>query len=144
MRTSELMHSPAVTCGVTTSLRDVAQLMARRNVGSVIVLDQIGYLAGIVTDRDLAVRGMGEGRSGDVAVETVMTRDVATVLPNVDVTTAGAIMTKHGVRRLPVVDDEGTPHGMVTLDDLMRQLSRDSDALADTLLGQSAGFGTGL
>src|SRR4029450_13500005 len=65
MRVTELMHTPAVTCPPRTPTAAVARLMGDRNVGSVVVADDVGYLAGIVTDCDVAVRGVGEGRSGD-------------------------------------------------------------------------------
>lgn len=138
MRVSELMHTPAVTCTTTTTLGEVARLMRDRNVGSVLVLDQIGYLAGIVTDRDLAVRGMGAGRSGDVSVELVMTRDVATVSLRADVADAVSIMAKHVVRRLPVVDEDDRPHGVVTFDDVVRHLGTETDALADMVIMQAS------
>lgn len=137
MRISELMHTPAVTCGPTAKLGEVARLMRDRNVGSVLVVDQIGYLAGIVTDRDVAVRGMGEGRSADVEVEHVMTRDVATTTLQADVSDAVAIMAKHVVRRLPVVDQDDRPHGVVTFDDVIRHLGTETDALADMVILQA-------
>jgi signal-transduction protein with cAMP-binding, CBS, and nucleotidyltransferase domain len=137
MRVSELMHTPAVTCRPGATIADVARLMRDRNVGSVIVVDDIGYLAGIVTDRDVAVRGVGEGRSGDLAVEHIMSRNVATVLLNADVADAAGVMAKRSVRRLPVVDDDDTPHGLVALDDLVRHLGREADAVADTVMMQA-------
>lgn len=138
MRISELMHTPVVTCPPTATLGETARLMRDRNVGSVLVLDAVGYLAGIVTDRDLAVRGLGESRSADVATELVMSRDVATVSLHTDVSDAAAIMAKRGVRRLPVVDEQGSPHGIVTLDDLVRRLGTEADAVADTVIVQAA------
>ena len=138
MKASELMHTPAVTCASTTPLGEVARLMRDRNVGSILVLDQIGYLAGIVTDRDVAIRGMGEGRSSDVAVELVMTRDVATVSLRADVSDAVSIMAKHVVRRLPVVDEDDRPHGVITFDDVVRHLGTETDALADMVIMQAS------
>ena len=111
--------------------------MRERNVGSVLVIDQIGYLAGIVTDRDLALRGLGEGRSADIAVEQLMTRDVATISLHADVSDAASIMAKRTVRRLPVVDEADHPHGMVTLDDLVRHLGTEAEAIADTVIIQT-------
>ena len=101
------------------------------------MIDKIGYLAGIVTDRDLAVRGLGGGRSADVAVDQVMTRDVATVSIHADVSDAASIMAKRTVRRIPVVDEHDRAHGMVTLDDLVRHLGTEADALSDTILMQA-------
>jgi len=136
MRVSELMHTPAVTCRPNATIAEVARLMRDRNVGSVIVVDAVGYLAGIVTDRDVAVRGVGEGRSGDLAVEYVMSRNVATVPLHADVADAAGIMAKRRVRRVPVVDEEDTPHGLIALDDLVRHLGREADAVADTVMVQ--------
>jgi signal-transduction protein with cAMP-binding, CBS, and nucleotidyltransferase domain len=138
MRVSELMHTPAVTCGPSATIGDVARLMRDRNVGSVLVIDGIGYLAGIVTDRDVAVRGAGEGRSADVEVEQIMSRDVATVLVHADVSDAAAIMAKRRVRRLPVVDEDDTPHGVVAFDDLVRHVGQETDSLVDTVVRQAA------
>jgi signal-transduction protein with cAMP-binding, CBS, and nucleotidyltransferase domain len=140
MKISEVMHSPPVICPTWATLGQVARLMRDRNVGSVLLTDRVGYLAGIVTDRDLAIRGMGEGRSADVTVDHVMTRDLATVSVHADVSDAAAIMSKRRVRRLPVVDEQDHPHGMVTLDDLMRRLGTDADALADTIITQTSGI----
>ncbi|MGD9998059.1 MAG: CBS domain-containing protein [Ilumatobacteraceae bacterium] len=140
MKISEVMHSPAVTCPIWATLGQVARLMRDRNVGSVLLTDRVGYLAGIVTDRDLAIRGLGEGRSTDVTVDHVMTRDLATVSVHADLTDAASIMSKRRVRRLPVVDEHDHPHGMVTLDDLMRQLGTEADALADTIITQTSGI----
>ena len=136
MRVSELMHTPPVTCRPNATIAEVARLMRDRNVGSVIIVDAVGYLAGIVTDRDVAVRGVGEGRSGDLAVEYVMSRNVATVPLHADVADAAGIMAKRRVRRVPVVDEEDTPHGLVALDDLVRHLGREADAVADTVMVQ--------
>ena len=137
MKVTELMHTPPVTCESTASLREVARLMRDRNVGSVLVVDQIGYLAGIVTDRDIAIRGMAEGRTADSTVEHVMARDVATIDLHADVSDAASVMAKRTVRRLPVVDQDDRPHGVLTFDDLVRHLSVENDALADLVILQA-------
>jgi len=67
-----------------------------------------------------------------------MSRNVATVLLHADVSDAAGIMAKRSVRRVPVVDEEYRPHGMVTLDDLVRHLGREADAVADTVILQVA------
>lgn len=138
MRITELMRSPAVTCPETITLGQVARLMRDRNVGSVVVIDTMGYLAGIVTDRDLAVRGLGNNRSADAHVADVMTRDVATVTLHADVGDAAALMARRAVRRLPVVDEHGLPLGVVAFDDLVRHLGQRADELSDTLITQAA------
>ena len=99
MKVSEVMHAPVVSTRPDATLRDAAELVSSRNVGCLAVIDHLGYVTGIVTDRDIAIRGVRVGRSPDAAVETVMTRDVATVPLNADVSTAQTIMHKRGVRR---------------------------------------------
>jgi CBS domain-containing protein len=137
MRASERMHTPAVTCRPATTVAEVGRLMGERNVGSVLVVDEVGYLAGIVTDRDIVLRGVAEGMSGDVPVERVMTRDVATITPATGLEEAAGLMVKRAVRRLPVVDAEGHPHGVLAFDDLMRHFGHEADALVDTVTQQA-------
>ena len=136
MRVSEIMHTPVVSTGPHATLREVANLMKARNVGCVVIVDQMGYLAGIITDRDIAVRGVASGRSPDVPVDAIMTRDVATVLPNADVATAETTMRKRGIRRLPVADDMWQPHGLISLDDVLRSFGHEVDTMADTVAEQ--------
>jgi len=140
MKVAQLMHTPAVVCRPTATIREVANLMETRNVGSVVVVDNIGYVTGIVTDRDLALKGAGVGHSPDVAVESLMTRDVACVTPGSDVSEAAVVMQKRAVRRVPVVDDLGKIHGVVAFDDLFRNLSHEADGLTDAVLAQSLHF----
>ena len=143
MRVSDLMHTPAVTSTPTATVSTVAQLMAARNVGSVVIIDNVGEVAGIVTDRDITVRGVAHGRSGDIPVEALMTRTVASVDPGADVSDAAATMMKRGVRRLPVVDEQGHAHGVVTLDDIIRNVARQADEVGDLLLGQATHISVG-
>jgi signal-transduction protein with cAMP-binding, CBS, and nucleotidyltransferase domain len=140
MRIAELMHAPAVMCRSSTTVDEVARLMRDRNVGSVVVIDRIGYLVGIVTDRDLVVRGFAEGRPSDIAVEQIMTPDVATVSLHADASDAASVMAKRAVRRLPVVDNQDHIFGMITLDDLLRQLGAETDRMADAVLMQTQHF----
>ena len=140
MRVSEIMRTPAVVCRPTTTLGEVAALMDERNVGSVVVVDKIGYVTGIVTDRDIALRGVAAGHSSEAPVESIMTRDVATVTPASDLIEAATIMQKRAVRRVPVVDDWGTLHGVVAFDDLVVNLGHETDALSDALVAQSTSF----
>jgi CBS domain-containing protein len=140
MRIAELMHIPAITCRSGATLAEVALLMRDRNVGSVVVIDDIGYLAGIVTDRDLALRGLGDRRSPDSVVDDVMTRDVATISVRAEVSEAAELMAKRMVRRLPVVDEQHHLYGVVTLDDLLRHVGTETDRLADTVLMQARQF----
>ncbi len=137
MKVSAAMHTPVFSIGPHATLREAAEMMGARNVGCLVVMDQLGYLTGIVTDRDITLRGVGEGRSIDATVDSVMTRDVATVPPNADLDTAEAIMQKRGVRRLPVTDEMLQPHGMISMDDVLRTFGHEVDAVTDMVRDQS-------
>ena len=138
MRVSEVMHTPVFSTQPSATLREAAEMMRSRNVGCLTVVDQLGYLTGIVTDRDIAVRGVAEGRSPDAPVEAVMSRDVATVAPNADVTTAATIMRKRGVRRVPVSDEMWRLHGVISMDDVVRTLGHEVDEVADAVMAQTS------
>ena len=140
MRVSYLLSTPAVTCEPSDTLRTVAALMADRAVGSVVVVRN-GTLAGIVTDRDIVVRGVATGLSADVAVERVMTRNVASVPIGADITEAAATMGNRKVRRLPAVDMHGRVHGVISLDDVARHLGHQVDDLAGILLARAPTHG---
>ncbi len=136
MRVSFVANKPAVTCEPAESVRSAATLMADRRVGSVVVT-RGGSVVGIVTDRDIVLRGVARGLSPDVPVERVMTRNVATVPVGADISDAAGIMCRRRVRRLPVVDAHGRLHGMITLDDVARHVGREVDELTDLLVAQS-------
>jgi CBS domain-containing protein len=103
----------------------VARKMRAARVGCV-VLTRDAHPVGVLTDRDLAVRIVADGR----AAETTRASEVATYAPFVvteedGIETAAACMREHGVRRLPIVDAGGEVVGMVTTDDLMVLLGRE-------------------
>jgi CBS domain-containing protein len=114
-----------VTCAAEgDSVVSVAQKLRDDRVGSVVVTRANKPVA-IITDRDLALRVVGEGRSPD----TTLARDVATydpiVLPRTSgVEAAAEVIRRHGVRRVPIVDDNGALVGIVTADDLLVFLGR--------------------
>lgn len=115
-----MMTASVVTAAPATSVQEVAALMRERNVGSV-VLVRDGEPVGIVTDRDLALGVLADGRSGDDHASAHASAPVVTGDPAMDVTTAAELMVHHGIRRLPVVDAGVEPPrltGIVTLDDI--------------------------
>ena len=109
-----------------------AKIMRENHVGSVIVVDRIeGGLhlpLGIVTDRDLVVEVMATGLDAEtITVGDIMAPELVTVEASKDASAAVRAMRIKGVRRLPVVNDEGRLLGLVSLDDVL-------EALADELL----------
>ncbi len=119
----EVMTESVVTASPDCTVREIAELMRERNVGSVVLVEG-SRPVGFVTDRDLAVSVVADGRDyGDHAADHA-SAPVITGAPDMDVHEAAELMVRHGVRRLVIVDTEEL-RGILTLDDLA---SRTGDA----------------
>jgi CBS domain-containing protein len=113
----EIMTPSVVTASPRTPLRQVAELMRDRNVGSVVLAENDDRPVGIITDRDLAIGVLaGSGEPGDPA-EHCATCPVVTGEEDMELEEAAALMVTHRIRRLPVVDSDRLV-GIVTLDDI--------------------------
>lgn len=127
----EVMTPEPLTMDATDTLVAAAQQMRDAGVGDVIVTmdDQV---LGIVTDRDITVRGIAEELKPDVAtLDQIVTRGIVGVAADEDLTTATELMREYSVRRLPVIDD-GRLVGIVTIGDLALVVEEDADSvLAD-------------
>ena len=119
MDVASLATAPAVTCHPTTSIARVARLMIEHEVGSVILVDDDGRLVGIVTDRDVALRGVERGLDPSTAVSAVMSHDVVAIPERAGWEAAANQFAARAHRRLPVVDDDGVVRGVITLDELL-------------------------
>lgn len=129
MTMSDVMSTDLVTVDSACSSGVAAGLMRERGIGDVLVVDGT-RLVGLVTDRDLAVRVLAEGRGPDTSVREACSAPPAVVGPDAPVEHAVTLMREHAVRRLPVVGDDGIPVGVVSLGDLA--IERDpASALAD-------------
>jgi CBS domain-containing protein len=115
-----------VVCRPDTPLSAAATMMRDRDIGDLLVeLD--GRLVAIVTDRDIVVRGLAEGRDpGALTVGDVASGPVECVETEADVNEAARRMELGAVRRLPVIDPTGRPVGIVTLGDLASAIDGDS------------------
>ena len=119
----EVMTESVVTAAPERTVREIAELMRERNVGSVVLVDD-SRPVGFVTDRDLALSVIADGRDFGDHVADHASSPVITAEPEMEVEEAGELMVRHGIRRLVVVDG-GRLTGIVTLDDLA---SRTGDA----------------
>jgi CBS domain-containing protein len=113
----DVMTEGVVTAQPSATVRQVAELMRERNVGSVVLLDEHGTLAGFVTDRDLALGALTDGRGAADPVAAHSSSPVVTAEPGMDVEQAAELMVRHGIRRLPILD-AGRLSGIITLDDI--------------------------
>jgi CBS domain-containing protein len=117
MEIRDVMTESVVTAPPDCPVRHVAELMRERNVGSVVLVDGEGRPAGFVTDRDLAVSVLADGRDPDEPVAGHASAPVVTGAPDMAVEQAAELMVRHGIRRLPVLDGDAMV-GILTLDDL--------------------------
>jgi CBS domain-containing protein len=117
------------TVNVDDTVRDAAVVMRDSDIGDVIVVED-GQVTGIVTDRDIVVRAVAEGRDADsTPVSEVCTTGIQAIEPDASVDDALRMMREHDIRRLPVVKN-GRPVGIVSLGDLAVEREPDS-TLAD-------------
>jgi CBS domain-containing protein len=114
----DVMTESVVTAPSSAPVREVAELMRERNVGSIVLVDEGGRAEGIVTDRDLTVGVLADGRDPGDRASDHASAPVVTGSPEMDVTEAAELMMAHAIRRLPVLAD-GRLTGIVTLDDLV-------------------------
>lgn len=114
---SDIMSANPQSADAGDSLRVVAQAMREGDFGSMPVLAE-GRLAGVVTDRDIAVRGVAQGLSGDAAVSEVMTAEPVCVGPDCDLSEAAQIMQAKQIRRLYVTEGQ-TLVGVAALADVV-------------------------
>src|SRR3954447_23397855 len=111
------MTESVVTAPPDCPVRAVAEMMRERNVGSVGLVGDDGLPVGFVTDRDLALSVLADGRDAQEPAEGHATAPVVTGEPGMGVEAAADLMVSHGIRRLPVLDGDRLI-GIVTLDDL--------------------------
>ncbi|MEV0268174.1 MAG: CBS domain-containing protein [Hamadaea sp.] len=116
----DVMTGDPVTIEATDSIVHAARLMRDHDIGDLLVADR-GHLVGIVTDRDIVIRGIAESRGVETThVGEVCSRDVVTVAPDDDLEQVVAIMCEHAVRRMPVVE-AGRVVGVISLGDLAQE-----------------------
>ncbi len=117
----EYMREVVVSTEKGSTIKEVAKIMTEKNVGSVIIVDGSGKPIGIATERDI-VRSLGKGKSLDSPVESAMTTSLITVREDAPVTGALSLMRSYNIRHLPVVDQNGTLKGIISIRDIARAL----------------------
>ena len=134
MKVKDIMTKRVICVGAEETVEVAARTLAQNNIGALPVQGTDGKLCGVVTDRDLVTRCVASGRQpSQTTVRQVMTRQVISAQPDMDVGVAAHLMGRQQVRRLPVTEN-GKLCGMVTLGDMA--VSEDcvmdaADALTD-------------
>jgi CBS domain-containing protein len=126
----DIMTTELATVPMSAPIEQAARLMRDEDIGDVIVINDEGGLVGLVTDRDIAIRAIADGRDpSDTAVREICSADLVTASPGEDVDAVAELMRSQAVRRIPVVDGD-RPVGIVSLGDLAVDREPDS-ALAE-------------
>lgn len=116
LKIKEIMTTDVKTISSDDSISEAANIMKTLDIGAVpVVKDNMPI--GIITDRDIIIRGVATGKNSKDAVSSIMTTDVITVTPDVDVHEAADIMAARQIRRLPIVQDKQLV-GIVAIGDL--------------------------
>ena len=135
MKVSEVMTTGIETVRPDQQARDAARFMLQADTGSIPVTEG-ERLIGIITDRDIAVRGVALGYGPDTPVSELMTSGVVSAHADDPIEEAARKMGEAQVRRLPVIDDDARLVGVVSLGDLARET--DEDTATQALEGVSA------
>lgn len=133
LKVEDVMSEDLISCRPDDKISELAILMAKYDIGAIPICNDEDQLVGIVTDRDLVIRGYAASLSAETKIEKCMTVELVTCDVEMSVTEAGELMSEHQIRRLPVMKD-GQLIGMVSLADLANEQFADqiaSEALED-------------
>jgi CBS domain-containing protein len=135
MKISEVMTRDVKTVRPDQTAKEAASFMLSEDAGSMPVSDG-EKLVGMITDRDIAVRGVAQGYGPDTPISQIMTNDVVSAREDDDIEDIATKMSRAQVRRIPVLDSNDRLCGIVSLGDLSREA--DEDCAEQALQGVSA------
>ena len=134
MKINEVMTRDVETVTPEQTAREAASFMLSADAGSIPVIEG-DRLIGMITDRDIAVRGVAKGHGPDTPVRELMTSGLICARVDDDVEEVASRMSEAQVRRLPVIDSDDRLCGIVSLGDLSREA--DDDCAQEALEGVS-------
>jgi CBS domain-containing protein len=121
MRVEQLMNQPAITCKPEDTLNTAARLMWENDCGVLPVVDDDGRLVGMVTDRDICMSAYTQGAPlHQLPVSGAMAKEVFSCHPQDSLDSAEQLMSEVQIRRMPVIDDDHHPVGVLSLNDIAR------------------------
>jgi CBS domain-containing protein len=129
MRVGDIMTPDPACCTPESTAREAATLMKEHDCGSIPVVEnqENRKIVGTITDRDLAIRGLAEGKGPETPVRGLMTIAPVTSAPEDEVEIVREVMVARMVRRVPVVDKNGRVVGIVAQADIAREEGAASD-----------------
>jgi len=141
MKVSELMTRDVVSCKMDHPLSCSAKIMWDHDCGCVPIVDDEQRVVGMITDRDICMGALSRGQPlHEIHVGHAATTSVICVPQDASLETAEALMRKHQIRRLPVVDRESKLVGIVSMNDIARHMEATttrSNALSGDLIAQT-------
>jgi CBS domain-containing protein len=121
MRVKEIMSTPVHTCQPDTDLGTVASMMWEHDCGFIPVVGASGTVTGLVTDRDICIAtAMRRLAPGHISTAQAMSETVHACFPDDSIALALASMKQFKVRRLPVIESNGTIEGVISMNDIVR------------------------
>ncbi len=136
MPVENLARDEVVTARPDTPVTELASTMHEQSVGSVVITEGNSPV-GIATDRDLAVRLIAQGSIPEEhTAADVMSTDVRTVTPDAGFYEVAQTMSEHGIRRLPVCNENDELTGIITIDDISELLADEQQHLASVIRAQ--------
>jgi CBS domain-containing protein len=122
----DIMTESVESCTLLDNVYEVAVKMKELNVGAIPIVDE-NKLVGMITDRDIVVRGVAEKHPGSTKVEDIMSSKLVTISPDATTQEAAKMMAEHQIRRLPVVEGDNIV-GIVSLGDFAIREKTDDQA----------------
>ena len=139
VRCRDIMTKSVQTANRETTLQDVAQMLKDGDIGILPVVEKdTNKLIGLITDRDIVVRAVANGKSAETNVGEIMTTELFTAKPDDFAFKAVRTMGDKQVRRIPITDDENILQGIVSMADIALEME-DEREIAETLEEISSG-----
>ncbi|WP_306061631.1 CBS domain-containing protein [Natronococcus wangiae] len=136
MPIENLARRDVITASPDESVHELATTMREEDVGSIVITDGETPV-GIVTDRDLTMQVLAEQADpGEMAAEDVMSEELRTIQRDAGFYEATELMSRYGIRRVPVTDADDQLTGIITADDLSELLADEQQELADVVRAQ--------
>ncbi len=133
----EVCTKPVVTVSLEATIHEAAHRMWTMKVGALVAVDDAGTPIGILTDRDVAVKVVAQGKDpAKVQVGSVVRKNPTVIREDQGILDATKILSRRGVRRLPVVAKNGKLVGIIALDDLLMLLGSEMHHIASALASE--------
>ncbi len=141
MRVQQIMSQKLASCYLDDDLNLAAHLMWDGDCGSVLVVDREGHAVAMVTDRDICMAAYTQGRPlREIRVSSAMSKTLYSCGPDDSLEQVAALMRQHQIRRLPVLDREERPIGIISLADLLRRAQAAGDVGSEPASGVSLSY----